>query len=108
VLVCSGLVLAITAFLPFVVGLDFFPVVDAGQMRLHYRAPIGTRLEDTERLVARLEQRIQDIVPVDELETINSNIGWRSRSTTRSSRPTTPAARTRHPDRAETEARAHR
>src|SRR6266404_3210125 len=51
VLVCSGLVLAITAFLPFVVGLDFFPAVDAGQMRLHYRAPIGTRLEDTERLV---------------------------------------------------------
>src|SRR5467141_1832797 len=74
VLVCSGLVLAITAFLPFVVGLDFFPAVDAGQMRLHYRAPIGTRLEDTERLVARLEQRIHDIVPVDELETINSNI----------------------------------
>ncbi|HEY4730300.1 MAG TPA: efflux RND transporter permease subunit [Myxococcales bacterium] len=75
VLVCSGLVLAITAFLPFVVGLDFFPAVDAGQMRLHYRAPIGTRLEDTERLVARLEQRIHDIVPADELETINSNIG---------------------------------
>src|SRR6267378_880203 len=75
VLVCSGLVLAITAFLPFVVGLDFFPAVDAGQMRLHYRAPIGTRLEDTERLVARLEQRIHDIVPAEELETINSNIG---------------------------------
>ena len=75
VLICSGLVLAITAFLPFVVGLDFFPAVDAGQMRLHYRAPIGTRLEDTERLVARLEQRIHDIVPADELETINSNIG---------------------------------
>jgi multidrug efflux pump subunit AcrB len=75
VLVCGALVLGFTAFLPFVVGLDFFPAIDAGQMRLHYRAPIGTRLEETERLVARLEQRIQDIVPPDELATINSNIG---------------------------------
>ncbi|TMA15409.1 MAG: efflux RND transporter permease subunit [Deltaproteobacteria bacterium] len=75
VLICAGLVLACTAFLPFVVGLDFFPAVDAGQMRLHYRAPIGTRLEETDRQVARLEQRIQDIVPAAELETINSNIG---------------------------------
>src|SRR2546426_3178607 len=75
VLVCAGLVLACTAFLPFVVGLDFFPVVDAGQMRLHYRAPIGTRLEETERQVARLEQRIQEIIPPAELDTSNSNIG---------------------------------
>ena len=75
VLVCAGLVLACTAFLPFVVGLDFFPAVDAGQMRLHYRAPIGTRLEETERQVARLEQRIQEMIPKSELETINSNIG---------------------------------
>ncbi|MGZ6125543.1 MAG: efflux RND transporter permease subunit, partial [Myxococcales bacterium] len=75
VLICGGLVLACTSLLPFVVGLDFFPAVDAGQMRLHYRAPVGTRLEETERLVARLEQRIQDIVPASELSTINSNIG---------------------------------
>jgi len=75
VLGAAGLVLACTAALPFVVGLDFFPVVDAGQMRLHYRAPIGTRIEETERLVARLEQRIREIVPPDELQTINSMIG---------------------------------
>src|SRR5438477_519367 len=75
VLVSAGLVLACTAFLPFVVGLDFFPTVDAGQMRLHYRAPIGTRLEETERQVAKLEQRIQEMIPPAELDTINSNIG---------------------------------
>ncbi len=75
VLICGALVLACTSVLPFVVGLDFFPAVDAGQMRLHYRAPIGTRLEETERQVARLEQRIHDIVPAEELSTINSNIG---------------------------------
>jgi multidrug efflux pump subunit AcrB len=71
----AGLVLLCSAALPFVVGLDFFPSVDAGQMRLHYRAPIGTRVEETERHVARLEQRIREIVPPDELQTINSMIG---------------------------------
>ena len=71
----GGLILCATATLPFVVGLDFFPAVDAGQMRLHFRAPIGTRIEETERLVARLEQRIRDTVPASDLETINSAIG---------------------------------
>src|SRR4051812_34243551 len=75
VLVCGALVLAFSAALPFVVGLDFFPAVDAGQMRLHFRAPIGTRLEETERLVSRLEQRIRDVVPAGQLATINSMIG---------------------------------
>jgi len=75
VLGAAGVVLLCSVALPFVVGLDFFPSVDAGQMRLHYRAPIGTRIEETERLVARLEQRIREIVPPDELQTINSMIG---------------------------------
>src|SRR5437660_2454090 len=68
VLISAGLVLLCTAAMPFVVGLDFFPSVDAGQMRLHYRAPIGTRIEETERQVARLEGRIREIVPPGELE----------------------------------------
>src|SRR5205823_1171373 len=63
VLGAAGLVVVVSAALPFLIGLDFFPSVDAGQMRLHFRAPIGTRLEETERLVARLEARIRDIVP---------------------------------------------
>ena len=75
VLAAAAVVLVLSGALPFVVGLDFFPTVDAGQMRLHFRAPIGTRLEETERLVARLEARIRQIVPPEELETINSNIG---------------------------------
>jgi multidrug efflux pump subunit AcrB len=75
VLGCSGLVMCCTAVLPFVVGLDFFPTVDAGQMRLHYRAPVGTRIEETERQVARLEKRIQEIVPPREFATITSMLG---------------------------------
>ncbi|MDB4937270.1 MAG: acriflavin resistance protein [Labilithrix sp.] len=64
----SGLLLS-------VVGLDFFPQVDAGVMRLHFRAPAGTRIEETERLVDEVEHEIRDIVPPGELRTIDDNIG---------------------------------
>ena len=66
-----GLLLLISAALPVVIGTDFFPSVDAGLMKLHFRAPIGTRLEDTEHLLMRVEDRIRQIIPADELETIN-------------------------------------
>ncbi|PTL75200.1 efflux RND transporter permease subunit [Vitiosangium sp. GDMCC 1.1324] len=75
VLGCAAALVACTAVLPFVVGLDFFPSVDAGQMRLHLRAPTGTRLEETEKLVEAVEQRIRTLIPPEELETINTNIG---------------------------------
>jgi CzcA family heavy metal efflux pump len=75
VLGCAGVVVCCTAVLPFVVGLDFFPTVDAGQMRMHFRAPVGTRIEETERQVARLENRIREIVPPKDFSTITSNIG---------------------------------
>ena len=75
VLGAAGLILLCTAALPFTVGLDFFPSVDAGQMRLHFRAPIGTRIEETEKLVAQVEGRIKEIVPASDLSTINALIG---------------------------------
>src|SRR5216683_1645108 len=56
-------VIACTATLPFLVGLDFFPAVDVGQMKLHFRAPIGTRLEETERLVEQVEQKVREVLP---------------------------------------------
>jgi multidrug efflux pump subunit AcrB len=58
-----------------VIGEDFFPSTDAGIMKLHFRAPTGTRIEETEHLVAQVEDRIRAIVPKDELGTINSTIG---------------------------------
>jgi multidrug efflux pump subunit AcrB len=58
-----------------VIGQDFFPSTDAGIMKLHFRAPSGTRIEHTEALVAQAEHRIRQIVPPAELETINSTIG---------------------------------
>ena len=75
VLLCAGVVVGAAIALASVVGTDFFPSVDAGQMRLHVRAPLGTRIEDTEMLVADVEHRIRQIIPADELATINDNIG---------------------------------
>src|SRR5207302_6391445 len=37
------------------IGQDFFPSVDAGQFRLHVRAPAGTRIEETERIFGQVE-----------------------------------------------------
>jgi multidrug efflux pump subunit AcrB len=56
-------------------GADFFPQVDAGQLRLHVRAPVGTRLETTEELFAKVEERIREIIPEEKLDTILDNIG---------------------------------
>ena len=71
-----ALVLALSgAALLTVVGTDFFPAVDAGLMKLHFRAPAGTRIEETERLVAQVERRIRETIPADELETVNDMIG---------------------------------
>jgi multidrug efflux pump subunit AcrB len=61
--------------LAFFVGRDFFPYVDAGQMRLHIRAPIGTRIEETEQVFARVENEIRNVVPPSDLDTMLDNIG---------------------------------
>jgi multidrug efflux pump subunit AcrB len=58
-----------------VLGRDFFPNVDAGQIRLHIRAPTGTRIEETARLADDVEASIRRIVPPDQLETILDNLG---------------------------------
>ncbi len=56
-------------------GRDFFPQVDAGQMRLHVRAPPATRMEDTQRYFASVEGAIREIVGNDEIEVLLDNIG---------------------------------
>ena len=58
-----------------VIGQDFFPSTDAGIMKLHFRAPSGTRIEYTEQLVDQVEHRIRRIIPPAELVTVNSTIG---------------------------------
>jgi multidrug efflux pump subunit AcrB len=56
-------------------GQDFFPSVDAGQFRLHLRAPGGTRIEETVRLVDRVEAVIREEVPARELAGLLDNSG---------------------------------
>jgi multidrug efflux pump subunit AcrB len=75
VLIVFGLFVLGSGILVLVIGEDFFPYVDAGQMRMHVRAPEGTRIEDTEQIFARIEQEIRHVVPADETDLILDNIG---------------------------------
>ena len=61
--------------LVFFLGRDFFPNVDAGDIRLHMRAPTGYRIEETARLADEVEKAIRQVVPPDQLETIVDNLG---------------------------------
>ncbi|PYL82465.1 MAG: RND transporter [Verrucomicrobia bacterium] len=56
-------------------GQNFFPAVDAGTFRLHVRAPTGTRIEQTAKLVDEVEAAIRRDVPANELEGMLDNIG---------------------------------
>src|SRR6266403_1223063 len=56
-------------------GQNFFPAVDAGTFRLHVRAPTGTRIEQTAKLVDEVEAAIRREVPANEMEGILDNIG---------------------------------
>jgi CzcA family heavy metal efflux pump len=69
-----GGVLASFLLVPFI-GQDFFPAVDAGQIRLHVRAPAGTRIEETEQLLAGVERDIRHVIPQHDLDVIVDNIG---------------------------------
>jgi CzcA family heavy metal efflux pump len=56
-------------------GSDFFPSVDSGQIRLHMRAPTGTRIEETARIADQVEKLIRQKIPANELETVLDNLG---------------------------------
>jgi multidrug efflux pump subunit AcrB len=62
--------------LVFLLGSDLFPAVDAGQIRLHVRAPIGTRIEETTALCDRIEASIRKQIAGEDLEGIVDNIGF--------------------------------
>ena len=70
-----GAMLAVGGTLFFVVGEDYFPQIDAGQMTLHVRAYPGTRIEEAEKLFQDVEDTIRDVVPKKDLGQILDNIG---------------------------------
>lgn len=57
------------------IGSELFPQVDAGTFELRLKTRPGTRLEDTEKLVERIEGTIQEVVGKEQIKTIISNIG---------------------------------
>jgi multidrug efflux pump subunit AcrB len=67
--------LLISLPLVFVIGQDFFPYVDSGQMRLHVNPPQGMRAEDSEQYFAAVEAEIRRVIPADRISTIIDNIG---------------------------------
>ncbi|HEY2754176.1 MAG TPA: efflux RND transporter permease subunit [Pseudolabrys sp.] len=68
-------VFASFALAPFL-GRDFFPAVDAGQILIHARAQVGTRVEETANRFADIEKAIRQIIPPDQLDTMVDNIGF--------------------------------
>ena len=66
--ICS---FALTPFL----GRDFFPSVDAGQILMHARTRVGTRVEESANQFADIEKAIRQIIPAHELATVVDNIG---------------------------------
>jgi multidrug efflux pump subunit AcrB len=69
-IVCLG-----SCSMAFILGEDFFPYVDAGQMQLHVRPPAGTRIEVASEVFARIGDEIRRIIPKDQLQLIVDNIG---------------------------------
>jgi multidrug efflux pump subunit AcrB len=70
-----GAFVVVSFVLVFFVGQDFFPTVDTGQIRIHIRPPVGTRVEEAEVLFGSIEKEIRQIIPLKDLQTILDNIG---------------------------------
>ncbi len=70
----GAMVLVSFALVPFL-GRDFFPAVDAGQFRLHVRAPAGTRLESTQERFFQVGNAIREVIPPNEIQNVLDNIG---------------------------------
>ena len=73
-------VLALGAVMFSLVGRDFFPAIDGGQIQLHVRAPAGRRIEDTERIFQAVENKIREIIPASDRALVVDNIGLPARA----------------------------
>ncbi|HSR58631.1 MAG TPA: efflux RND transporter permease subunit, partial [Candidatus Binataceae bacterium] len=72
---CVAAIIVVSLLLIPVVGQDFFPAIDAGMMRLHVRAPTGTRIEQSERVVDDIERSIRKVIPAQDLGDVSDTIG---------------------------------
>ena len=72
--VFMGLMVASFLLVPYL-GTNFFPDVDGGQILIHARVPVGTRVEETASRFAAIEKSIQKVIPAEEITTLVDNIG---------------------------------
>jgi len=72
--ILGGIALATVIAFPFV-GRAYFPRTDPGQFVINVKAPTGTRLEVTDKYIARVEEEVRAVIPRSDLEMIVSNIG---------------------------------
>src|SRR5271170_4833354 len=78
--IIAVLVLSLGAVMFTFVGRDFYPAVDGGMLQLHVRAPPGTRIEATEQIFQKVEDRIRHVIAKKDLDLIVDNIGVPARS----------------------------
>lgn len=78
--IISVFVLGLGGVMLTLVGRDFFPAIDGGQIQLHVRAPAGTRIERTEKIFQEVEDKIRQVIPAKDLDLIVDNIGLPART----------------------------
>ncbi|MBT1512817.1 efflux RND transporter permease subunit [Bradyrhizobium sp. SRL28] len=78
--VVAVLILGLGATMLLFVGRDFFPLIDGGQIQLHVRAPAGTRIESTEAIFQKVEDKIREVIPEQDRGLIIDNIGLPARA----------------------------
>jgi multidrug efflux pump subunit AcrB len=71
----AALILALGGVMLPLVGRDFFPEIDGGQIKLHVRVPAATRIEATERVFQEVEDKIREVVPERDRDLIVDDIG---------------------------------
>jgi multidrug efflux pump subunit AcrB len=78
--VVAVLMLSLGGVMLMLVGRDFFPLIDGGQIQLHVRAPAGTRIESTEAIFQAVEDKIREVIPDKDRGLIIDNIGLPARA----------------------------
>jgi len=78
--VVAALILGLGVTMLLFVGRDFFPLIDGGQIQLHVRAPAGTRIESTEAIFQKVEDKIREVIPERDRGLIIDNIGLPARA----------------------------
>ncbi|MGZ3358664.1 MAG: efflux RND transporter permease subunit [Xanthobacteraceae bacterium] len=78
--VVAVLMLSLGGVMLTLVGRDFFPLIDGGQIQLHVRAPAGTRIESTEAIFQAVEDKIREVIPEKDRSLVVDNIGLPARA----------------------------